>query len=514
MARRRQTPQTQAAARVVDPAAAAALFRALPAVDQLLREPTLVAAALPPALATTLAREAVADARTAILVGTLDSAAAVAAAVQRALAASTAVVSGQQLRPLYNGIGVLLMTNAGRAPLGTEAIAAIVETAAGACTLELDLDSGERGSRQALLRPLLRWLGDAEDGLVVNNGAAALMLALHALAAGRPVVVSRGELVEIGGSFRVPDVMTAAGVRLVEVGTTNRTHARDFADAVAQLRDEGTPAALLLQIHRSNFAQVGFVATPTVAELAAIAHEAGIPLVCDLGSGALAGMSAMGLRDEPEIAASLAAGADLVTASGDKLLGGPQAGLLLGRAPLIARCGKAPMARALRPCKLTLAALDATLRAHLRGDLDQIPVWRAIRRTEASLDALGAALVATTAEAWAAAASEAGAGRGPDGADSGRWPRGHATIEACEAAVGGGAQAGASLPSRALVLHLPLGRAPAFAAALRAQPAPWLARVRGDALWLDLRSLGCGVADADLVAAWSAALHTVLHSIL
>ncbi len=475
-----------------------ALFRALPAIDQLLQHPALAAAALPAPLAATLAREAVAQARAGIQRGALADAAAVEAAVTAALAASIATLTTPSLRPVYNGTGVLLMTNAGRAPLSAEAIAEIVATAAGACSLELDLVSGERGSRQALLRPLLRWLGEADDALVVNNGAAALMLALHALGAGRPVVVSRGELVEIGGSFRVPDVMTAAGVRLVEVGTTNRTHARDYAEAVADLAAAGTPAALLLQIHRSNFAQVGFVATPTVPELAAIARGAGIPLVCDLGSGAVAGLVRPDLREEPEIAASLAAGADLVTASGDKLLGGPQAGLLLGRTDLVQRCGRAPMARALRPCKLTLAALDATLRAHLRGASGQLPLWQAVDRELRSLDALGAALVAATHQAQATAGSSGTV---------------RATVEPAEAAIGGGAQAGATLPSRAFVVRLPAGRAQRTADALRQRPEPWLGRVRGDAIWFDLRSLGCGVADEAVVAAWSRAALTVVHDL-
>ena len=463
------------------------LLRALPAVDTLLAQPAWQALALPTATARAAAREVIEAARGAVLSGAVNDPVALRTALQGAEDRALEALRGPLLRPLWNGTGVLVHTNTGRAPLSSEALAAIAQTAGTYANLELDLATGTRGSRQALLRPLLRWLGGAEDALVVNNGAAALMLALHALAPGRPVLVSRGELVEIGGSFRVPDVMRAAGVQLVEVGTTNRTHARDYAEAARALAEAGKPAAALLQIHRSNFDQVGFVATPSVPELAAIARESGAWLICDLGSGAVAPLRDHGLRDEPEIAATLAAGADLVTASGDKLLGGPQAGLLFGRSEAIARCGKAAMARALRPCGLTLAALEPTLRAHLRGRAETaLPLWAAVTRPIEDLRALGERLLTILHTPSGAAADLSGA------------------LVPTEAAVGGGSQAGAALPSMALALRAS-GRDGAWLErTLRARSPAWLGRARADALLLDLRSLGCGRDDDAVVRAFGA----------
>ena len=479
-----------------------ARLRRLPAIDKVRAHPLLrsnlgVNAAHD--LPTTLAREAVGALRAELLAAESDAAAAaldVDARIAVHLRSRCDALRGPILRRLHNGMGVLLMTNAGRAPLSAEAIHAIAEACAGYANLELDLEDGGRGSRQALLQPLLRWLSGAEAGLVVNNGAAALLLALHALAAGRAVVVSRGELVEIGGSFRVPEVMAAAGVRLYEVGTTNRTHAADYQRAIDDLRAAGDTPALLLQVHRSNFDQVGFVATPTVAELAAIAAAEAIPLVCDLGSGAIGDLSAHGMRDEPLLREALQAGADLVTASGDKLLGGPQAGLLLGRLPWIERCAKSPLARALRPCRLTLAALEPTLRAHLLDRAEhELPLWQAIARNLASLEALGTRLVATTGEAIERAPALDLA----------------ADLVQSEAAIGGGSQAGATLPSLARRLRPRRKTASALASDLRGLPTPWLGRVRADAVLLDLRSLTCGSAgdDAALAAAWAAALSTL-----
>ncbi len=474
-------------------------LRRLPAIDKVRSHPLLrsvIGLGLGNDLPTTLAREAVAALRAELLAAKSDEAAAaldVEARLAAHLRSRCEALRGPILRRLHNGMGVLLLTNAGRAPLGPAAIQAIADTCAGYSNLELDLDDGSRGSRQALLQPLLRWLSGAEAALVVNNGAAALLLALHALAAGRPVVVSRGELVEIGGSFRVPEVMAAAGVRLHEVGTTNRTHAADYQRAIEALRGAGDPPALLLQVHRSNFDQVGFVATPAVAELAAIATAQAVPLVCDLGSGAVADLSAHGLRHEPVLRDALLAGADLVTASGDKLLGGPQAGLLLGRDALVQRCARSPMSRALRPCRLTLAALEPTLRAHLLDQTTQdLPLWRAITRSVESLSALGARLVATTGEV----------------VDSSPGLDLSADLVVSEAAIGGGSQAGATLPSLALRLLPRNGSASALGSALRALPTPWLGRVRADAVLLDLRSLACGAAgdDESLAAAWADAL--------
>jgi len=272
------------------------------------------------------------------------------------------------LRRVLNATGVLIHTNLGRAPLAEEAIAQVVETARGYSNLELDLRDGTRGSRQDHVAALLRRLTGAEAAIVVNNNAAALLLALAALAEGREVVVSRGELIEIGDGFRIPDVLARSGARLVEVGTTNRTRAEDYERAI------GTDTALLLRVHQSNFRMVGFTELPRIAELAAVAKRHGLPLVDDLGSGVL-----RHVPGEPWVADSLSSGADLVCFSGDKLLGGPQAGIAVGRADLIEKLQRHPLHRAVRIDKLSLAALEGTLRLYLEDDADRIPVLRALR---------------------------------------------------------------------------------------------------------------------------------------
>ncbi|MDQ3432105.1 MAG: L-seryl-tRNA(Sec) selenium transferase [Actinomycetota bacterium] len=283
----------------------------------------------------------------------------------------TAALEGRSGPPreVINAAGVVVHTNLGRAPLSAPARQA-VEAAAGYCDLEYDLERGQRGARDERLASLLAQACGAEVGIAVNNAAAALVLALAALARGRNVLVSRGELVEIGGSFRLPDIMAASGARLVEVGTTNRTRAADY--------EQGDDIALLLRVHPSNYRVTGFTQTPTVAELAAVARGRGVPLVHDVGSGLLADRPEPWLAGEPSVRASLDAGADLVLCSGDKLLGGPQAGLLVGRADLVQTCRAHPLARALRLDKLRIAALVATLSAHLRDDLCELPVWAAL----------------------------------------------------------------------------------------------------------------------------------------
>ena len=263
--------------------------------------------------------------------------------------------TGSELRPVLNATGVVLHTNLGRAPLADAAIRAMLAVAGGYSNLELDLSSGIRGSRSDHCRALLRIATGAEDGLVVNNAAGALLLALNALAEGREVLISRGELIEIGGSFRIPDIMAKSGARLREVGTTNRTHLQDYQRAL----DGGVAA--ILTVHRSNFEQRGFVASPEPAKLAELAAGAGIPYLYDIGSGLIPDLSPWGLTGEPRVAEALAAGAGLVLFSGDKLLGGPQAGCLVGQGQLVARCRENPIARAMRADKLTLAALAATL---------------------------------------------------------------------------------------------------------------------------------------------------------
>jgi L-seryl-tRNA(Ser) seleniumtransferase len=263
--------------------------------------------------------------------------------------------TGPELRPVLNATGVVLHTNLGRAPLAAAASQAMMAVASGYSNLELDLSSGSRGSRSDHCRSLLRRVTGAEDALVVNNAAGALLLALNATAEGRQVLISRGELIEIGGSFRIPDIMAKSGARLLEVGTTNRTHIQDYEGGL-----DNTVAAILT-VHRSNFEQRGFVTSPEPQKLAELAARARIPYLYDIGSGLIADLSRWGLVGEPRVADALTAGATLVLFSGDKLLGGPQAGCIVGMRELVARCRGNPIARAVRADKLTLAALAATL---------------------------------------------------------------------------------------------------------------------------------------------------------
>ncbi len=317
-------------------------LRDLPSVDRLLGDEVLAAA--PRSLATAAARSALERARETIRAGgdPGDPVVAARAELERLRAPS--------LRRVLNATGVIVHTNLGRAPLASSALERVAEVGRGYSNLELDLGAGERGSRQEHVVDALRRLTGAEGALVVNNNAAAVLLALAALAEGREVVVSRGELVEIGDGFRIPEVLARSGARMIEVGTTNRTRAEDYERAI------GPETAALLRVHQSNYRIVGFTAAVSTQELARIAARAGLPLVDDLGSGAL-----LDVGDEPTAAASLAAGADLVCFSGDKLLGGPQAGILVGRGELIERLRRHPLQRALRADKLTLAALEGTL---------------------------------------------------------------------------------------------------------------------------------------------------------
>ncbi len=361
-------------------------------------------------------------------------------------------------RRVINAAGVIVHTNLGRAPLSAAAIAAIVE-AAGACDLEIDLATGRRGSRGVFVDGLLAEATGAEDALAVNSCAAALVLVLAALAGGRDVVVSRGELVEIGGSFRLPDIMAAAGVRLAEVGTTNKTRAEDYAEAPGDV-------ALLLKVHPSNFAQSGFTESVGVAELADVARSRGVPLVHDCGSGLLDAAPLETLLDEPTLTGSLRDGADLVLASGDKLLGGPQAGLIAGRADLVDACRSHPLARAVRLDKLRIAALVATLESHLRGSAAaDLPVWAALHADVT--ERTGALAAAVNAE----------------------------VVESLTL-VGGGSAPGAGLSGP--VVRLAHRRPDAVAAALRTGTPAVLVRVEGGAVLVDLRTVA--PADDALVA--------------
>jgi L-seryl-tRNA(Ser) seleniumtransferase len=363
------------------------------------------------------------------------------------------------LRPVINATGVVLHTNLGRAPLAAVAREAMVSIADGYSNLEYDLERGERGSRHTHAVSLLRELTGAEDALVVNNCAAALVLALNAFAEGREAIVSRGELVEIGGSFRVPDIMLKSGAKLVEVGTTNRTHVDDYRRAL------GPRTGAILKVHRGNFAMEGFVAEATARELVPVAREAGIPLLHDLGSGLLLPLDEYGLDGEPTTRDALAAGASLVMMSGDKLLGGPQAGIIVGEHLYIAQLRANPLARALRVDKLTLAALEATLALYREPS-------RAVREIP-TLAMLTTPVAQLRARAESVAASLAGRGI-------------QASVQESTATVGGGAFPTARIPSAAVALA---GDAERLAVRLREAVVPVVGRIEHDVLLLDLRSV-------------------------
>jgi L-seryl-tRNA(Ser) seleniumtransferase len=333
-------------------------LRALPAVEAVLQQPALAPAlaAHPRSFVVEAVRAELAEAR-ARLAGGRDGAAPAPDALAAQAAARVAAGARPALRRVLNATGVVLHTNLGRAPLAAPARDALLEAARGYCSLELDLETGRRGDRGLGVERWITRLTGAEAAIAVNNGAAAILLALSALAAGRKVIVSRGELVEIGGSFRVPDIMAKSGAELVEVGTTNRTHLRDYERALDRHRDAGA----VLRVHPSNFRIGGFTTRPEAAELARVAHRHKVPLIEDLGSGALVALGPLGLEHEPTAAESLRAGCDVVTFSGDKLLGGAQAGLAVGRRRWIDKLRRDPLARVTRLDKLALAVLEATL---------------------------------------------------------------------------------------------------------------------------------------------------------
>ncbi len=437
-----------------------ARLRALPGIDRLLALGADLVDTHGPAATADALRDAVSAARDAIRDGGPAPDEAVLLADAR-----TALETRRPapLQPVLNATGVVVHTNLGRAPLAAAARDAVA-AAAGYCDLEYDLATGRRGSRGARLEPLLREATGAEAALAVNNAAAALVLALAALAAGRDVVVSRGELIEIGGSFRLPDIMGASGARLVEVGTTNRTRADDYLG--------GDDAAAILTLHPSNYRIVGFVAQPTLAELAAVAAERGVPVIYDVGSGLLT-RAAGALADEPAVSDALRDGADVVLCSGDKLLGGPQAGLLVGRRDLIDRCRRHPLARALRLDKLRIAALQATLELHLRGRRDEIPVWRMLGTDPASADRRCRRLAGALAAHGLDAAVGTAAG-----------------------VPGGGSAPDTALPGPVVQLAAP--RPTEVADRLRAQDPPLVVRVADGLVLVDLRTVD--EADDDLVA--------------
>ena len=382
------------------------------------------------------------------------------------LAAKAAEVAKRLSQPhpraVINATGVLLHTNLGRAPLAPTAQAAVAEASRGYSSLELDLETGRRGSRMGRLESKLKALSGAEAAHVVNNNAAAVLLALNTMALGREVIVSRGELVEIGVSFRVPAIMERAGVRLREIGTTNRTHLSDYEAAI------GPETALLLKVHRSNFEQRGFVAEAEVRDLADLAHRHGLPLFEDLGSGTLLDLQDLGLPAEAFAPGRLKLGVDVLCFSGDKLLGGPQAGILLGDRALIDAMRGNPLARALRVDKLTVAALDATLDLMLDPKrADEIPVLAGLRRGADALELGARELLMRISHHLP-----------PD------W---QGRVESCEVSVGGGSLPEHRLSGWAVVIRGP--RVTRLARRLREAPTPVVARVRDDALWLDVRTL-------------------------
>jgi L-seryl-tRNA(Ser) seleniumtransferase len=417
-------------------------LRDLPSVDELARETG-------DPLAVDAARAVLARARVQIAAGADPGD--LAARLRDELAAARA----PRLRRVLNATGVIVHTNLGRAPLAEDAVARVAETARGYSNLELDLDEGSRGSRQDVAAPILRRLTGAEAALVVNNNAAAVLLALAALAEGREVVVSRGELLEIGDGFRIPEVLARSGARLVEVGTTNRTRAADYEQAV------GPDTALLLRVHQSNFRVVGFAELPRLEELVAVARAHSLPLVDDLGSGSLEPSCNLQLGEsEPTAREALVAGADLVCFSGDKLLGGPQAGIVVGRADLVERLRRHPLQRALRIDKLSLAALEGTLLLHLDAP-ERIPVVR---------------MLAQDADAVRSRAERLASATGGE-------------VEQTVGRVGGGALPLAELPSFACALD------EALAAPLRTGDPPVVGIVRDGRLLLDCLTLTDAEAD-------------------
>ncbi len=431
-------------------------FSILPSVDRLLEEPALAAAAEEYGRSEALAgaRKALADARRVLGAGrALDP-----TGLGPVAAAHIAARARPSLRRVFNLTGVVLHTNLGRAPLPEEAIAAVA-AAAGNCNLEYDLETGRRGDRDSHVEALLTELTGAEAATVVNNNAAAVLLVLNSLSAGRDTLVSRGELVEIGGSFRMPEIMARAGARMVEVGTTNRTHASDFEAAI------GPETGCVMKVHTSNYEVVGFTASVPDDRLACIAEAAGVPYAVDLGAGQLVDLARYGLPQEPMPGHALADGAGLVTFSGDKLLGGPQAGIIVGRADLVTAIKNNPMRRAMRLGKLSLAALEAVLRLYRDPDrlAERLPALRILTRPVEEIEAQAHRLAPAI-----------------EGAE----------VVTALSQIGSGSLPVERLESRALALSAPGGKAlEERAAAFRQLPIPVIGRISEGRLLFDLRTL-------------------------
>jgi len=444
------------------------LFRELPSVDELIRTSALAALANSNGMAvvTDATRVVLARLREEISSGFLDSQSLRVAldTIPNAVEAQLRKSLTHSLRPVINATGVILHTNLGRAPLTPAAFDHIRETANSYSNLEFDLGAGERGKRdvhvEGLFRKLLAESSTAVSTIVVNNNAAAVLLALNTLAEGGEVIVSRGELVEIGGSFRIPDVMAKSGATLREVGTTNRTRIADYEKAISER------TRLLLRVHRSNFEITGFTEQPSTEELVKLTRQRGIPVMEDLGSGALVDLEQFGIRGEPTVLDSLRMGVDVVTYSGDKLLGGPQAGLLSGRSELIARMRANSLFRALRVDKLTYAAFESTLLAYVKRDYAAIPTLRMMNLSQAEIGA--------RAERLAAAVESS---------------KIQATVIDGESVIGGGAAPSSVLPTRLVALTCSGVSADELAARLRTCDPPIIARVDEGRVLLDLRTV-------------------------
>ena len=445
---------------------------ALPSVDSLLRLPAgeLLVAGHGRTAALAALRAVLAARRAAPGNGADHSREALQKAVLSEAAERLAAEGRSTVRPVFNLTGTVLHTNLGRAVLPSEAIEAVARAAAGPGSLEFDLENGRRGDRERDVTALLCRLTGAEAATLVNNNAAAVLLALNSLALRKEVPISRGELIEIGGAFRMPDIMARAGCRMREVGTTNRTHLSDYEAAI------GPRSALLMKVHTSNYLVQGFTAAVPEQTLAKLAHAHGLPLVTDLGSGALIDLARYGLPAEPTPMAALAAGADLVTFSGDKLLGGPQAGLIVGRRDLIDHLKRNPMKRALRADKMTIAALGAVLRLYEDPDslARRLPTLRQLTRSEAEIQALAKELAPQV---------------------NATLPAGYSLrVAACRSEVGSGALPGGSLDSAGFAIEPPPGRGQGaalkrLAAAFRRLPVPVIGRTAEGTFWLDLRCL-------------------------
>ena len=431
-------------------------YRGLPSVDRLLRSVAGTDTGLPHPELVELARGVLAEAREQIANG---HPAPGLHELSHTLLDRAARSIQPRLRPAINASGVVIQTNLGRAPLSRAALAAIERVGRGYSNLEYDLEAGERGSRYEHMADLLARLTGAEAALAVNNNAAAVLLVLACLCAGKEVLVSRSQAIEIGGGFRIPDVLRASGATLVEVGTTNRTYAGDYAEAISER------TAALLTVHRSNFRITGFTHDPADAELRALAQDRSILWIDDWGSGSLLQPGDFGLLAEPTVADRVRAGCDLVCFSGDKLLGGPQAGLIVGRADLVRRLRRHPLLRALRVDKLVIAAMETTLLSYLRGEaVEDIPVWQMIAAPIAALEERAQGLVDALAQ------------------------RGHrAEIVPCQSAVGGGSTPGETLASAGVAL---LTDAPdRLATALRGGTPPVIGRIVDRRLLLDMRTI-------------------------